>query len=102
MALLDGSCSTDDAVDEHGRGSGARGLWPVHEGQGSDMARRDEWSILLGAVVAAGWRLRRGNHGWRAYPSDPMLPAISVGGTTSDCRAYLNARAALRRAGLRV
>ncbi|WP_432571331.1 hypothetical protein [Kineococcus sp. SYSU DK005] len=40
-------------------------------------------------------------HGCLVYPDDPGLPAIAVGGTSSDWRAARNARARLRRAGLK-
>ena len=66
------------------------------------MASHSDWSELLKAVEKAGWKLRRANHGWRAYPNNAALPSIRLGGTPSDWRAYRNSRAALRRAGLPV
>ncbi|GAB3216331.1 hypothetical protein GCM10027586_08390 [Kineococcus gypseus] len=65
------------------------------------MKHRREHRPLLSAARRAGWRVVDTKHGCLVYPDDPGLPAIAVGGTSSDWRAARNARARLRRAGLK-
>lgn len=64
------------------------------------MARRTEWKVLLKAVEDAGWRYRPCKHGLYVYPPTAGARPITLGGTPSDHRSFVNTRAALRRAGL--
>ncbi len=59
-----------------------------------------DWRPLIRAAVAQGWRLgRRTRHGLRLLAPDGRT-TVSLPGTPGDWRAWRNAVAALRRAGL--
>lgn len=65
--------------------------------------RGDITSLLDVARATPGWRVeqRQSSH-WVVYPANKDFAPITLPSTPSDWRAFLNARAALRRAGLEV
>lgn len=57
-----------------------------------------DWKTLMRILKDQGWVVERRNGHSRAWPPNGGRHVV-IPGTPSDCRAALNARAKLRRAG---
>jgi len=65
------------------------------------MSIKKDTTVLLNEIRAAGGDVVRGRRGhWKVYVGGAMIASVSV--SASDHRGMRNARATLRRAGLKL
>ncbi len=55
---------------------------------------------LIDMAEAQGWRVESSKKGWLFYPPDKTKQIVTIHGSASDHRWYMNAVTRLRRSGL--